>query len=249
MSGSVGADLKLLETLFDTLCDVVFCVKDRDGRYLAVNHALVIRVQAPNKPAMVGKRANDFFPAELATAYDQQDQDVFQTGQAVVDQLEQITNPDGSMGWYLTNKFPYHDPTTADVAGVIGVSQDLHTPSDSELSIDNLSLVVQAIKQNLAHSLRVDDLATLIGLSAEQLDRRMKKVFRLSTKKYIMKCRLERSAELLRGTANTLAQIACDCGFSDQSALTRQFRETFLLTPAVYRQSHRPTLRPNESKS
>jgi len=246
MGGNLGSDLKLLETLFDTLWDVVFCVKDRDGRYLAVNQALAIRVQAPNKPAMVGKRASDFFPAELAAAYDQQDQDVFHTGQPVVDQLEQITNPDGTMGWYLTNKFPYQDPT-AQVSGVIGVSQDLHTPSDSELSIDNLSLVVQAIKQNLAQSLRVDDLAALVGLSAEQLDRRMKKVFRLSTKKYIMKCRLERSAERLRNTTHTLAQIACDCGFSDQSALTRQFRDTFLLTPAVYRQTHQPrTLRPQQ---
>lgn len=236
MERNLGSDPKLLETLFDTLWDVVFCIKDRAGCYVAVNQALVLRVQAPNKPAMLGKRAADFFRPELATAYDQQDEAVFSTGNPVVDQLEQITNPDGTMGWYLTNKFPYLDPTSQ-IVGVIGVSQDLHTPSDSELSIDNLSTVVQAIKQNLAQSLRVDDLANLIGLSAEQLDRRMKKVFRLSTKKYIMKCRLERSAELLRNTTHSLAQIACDCGFSDQSALTRQFRETFLLTPAVYRQT------------
>ena len=81
----------------------------------------------------------------------------------------------------------------------------------------------------------MEDLAGLIGLSTEQLDRRMKRVFRLSPKKYIIKCRLERSAELLTTTEMTLAQIAGACGFSDQSALTRQFRDAFLVTPAAYR--------------
>ncbi|MBL8855063.1 MAG: AraC family transcriptional regulator [Planctomycetaceae bacterium] len=237
-----GSNAKLLETLFDTLWDVVFCIKDRHGRYIAVNQALSLRVHAANKQAMIGKQARDFFAADLAQAYDLQDQAVFETGQAVIDQLEQITNPDGTMGWYLTNKFPFLDEQSA-IVGVIGVSQDLHTPSDSELSIANLGQVVANIKTNLNQPLRGDELAKLIDLSAEQLDRRMKKVFRLSTKKYIMKCRLEKSAELLRTTDRSLAQIAIDCGFSDQSALTRQFKETFLWTPAAYRQSQRTTSR------
>lgn len=233
-----GSNTKLLETLFDTLWDVVFCIKDREGRYVAVNQSLALRVQAANKQAMIGKQAKDFFPTELARAYDQQDQTVFDTGQAVVDQLEQIKNADGTMGWYLTNKFPFLDDHGS-IQGVIGVSQDLHTPSASELSIANLSQIVATIKSNLAQQLRVEELAKLIDLSAEQLDRRMKRVFRLSTKKYIMKCRLEKSAELLRLTDHGLAQIAFDCGFSDQSAFTRQFKETFLWTPAAYRQSQR----------
>lgn len=227
-------DLRLMETLFDTLWDVVFCVKDRTGRYVAVNHAFVARTQAGSKQAMLGKCAGDFFPHSLAQVYNQQDEKLFESGRAVVDQLEQITNPDGTMGWYLANKFPWRDAEDQ-VIGLIGVSQDLHTPSDSELSIANLGRVVTFIKQNLDQALKVEDLAGLIGLSTEQLDRRMKRVFRLSPKKYIIKCRLERSAELLTTTDMTLAQIAGACGFSDQSALTRQFRDAFLVTPAAYR--------------
>jgi len=232
--------------LFDTLWDTVFCIKDREGRYVAVNQALVLRVQAANKQSLIGRRAADFFRREWAELYDQQDHQVLVSGKALLDQLEQITNPDGTTGWYLTHKFPWRDEQQ-DVIGVIGVSQDLHTPSDSELSIANLGQVVTAIKQRLSESLKVEDLAALIGLSAEQLDRRMKKVFRLSTKKYIMKCRLEQSAELLRSTTLGLAQIAVDCGFSDQSALTRQFRETFLVTPAAYRQGRTTDLKGGSS--
>jgi len=226
--------IALLESLFDTLGDVVFCVKDRMGCYVAVNHAFAARAQAGSKQAMLGKQARDFFRPELAAVYDRQDQSLFRSGKAVVDQLEQITNPDGSTGWYLAHKFPWLDPQRQ-IVGLIGLSQDLHTPSDSELAIANLQVVVTTIKEGLDQPCKVENLAQLIDLSAEQLDRRMKKVFRLSTKKFIIKCRLERSAEMLASTQLSLAQIAARCGFSDQSAFTRQFRETFLETPAAYR--------------
>lgn len=239
---NLSSSAPVLETLFDTLWDIVFCIKDRDGRYVAVNQALVLRVRASSKQALLGRRAADFFRPEWAEIYDQQDRQVLVSGKPLADQLEQITNPDGTAGWYLTHKFPWRDEDLA-VIGVIGVSQDLHTPSDSELSIANLGMVVTTIKQRLSQPLKVEELAALIGLSAEQLDRRMKKVFRLSTKKYIMKCRLEHGAELLRSTSLSLAQIALDCGFSDQSALTRQFRETFMVTPAAYRQGLTPDLK------
>lgn len=228
--------IQLLQRVFDSLGDVVFCVKDTQGRYLAVNQAFADRAGAPNKVAMIGKTAADFFKRELADVYLMQDRELFETGKAVVDQLEKITNVDGTVGWYLANKYPMRDSAN-EIAGLIGVSQDLHTPSDSELALANLEVVVQTIKENLDQPPRVEQLARLAGLSAEQLDRRMKRVFRLSTKKYMMKCRLELSAELLADPGISLAAIADRCGFADQSAFTRQFRSTFLTTPAAYRVS------------
>lgn len=228
--------IQLLQRVFDSLGDVVFCVKDTQGRYLAVNQAFSDRAGAPNKTSMIGKTAADYFKQELADVYLLQDQELFETGKAVVDQLEKITNVDGTVGWYLANKYPMRDATGA-IAGLIGVSQDLHTPSDSDLALANLEVVVQTIKENLDQPPRVEQLARLAGLSAEQLDRRMKRVFRLSTKKYMMKCRLELGAELLSDPGISLASIADRCGFTDQSAFTRQFRSTFLTTPAAYRAS------------
>jgi len=230
------SQMMLLESLFDTLWDIVFCVKDLDCRYVSVNQAFATRVNAVSKQSMIGRTAADFFRSELALVYEQQDQQLFETGKSVVDQLEQITNSDGSVGWYLANKFPLRDENHV-VIGLVGVSQDLHAPNDSELKIANLGRVVEAIKASLAQPMKVEALAQIIGLSPEQLDRRMKKIFRLSTKKFIIKCRLEHSADLLSSTKLSLVEIASHCGFSDQSAFTRQFRATFLTTPANYRQA------------
>lgn len=223
-----------LQRIFDSLGDVVFCVKNLDLQYIAVNQAFADRAGARSKQSMLGQTAADFFAPELAAVYQRQDLQLFRTGKPVVDQLEQITNVDGSVGWYLANKYPITN-AAGNVSGLVGVSQDLHTPSDSDLALANLERVVHTIKTQLDRPLRVEQLAELAGLSSEQLDRRMKRVFRLSTKKFIMKCRLEHSAELLADSRISLAEVADRCGFADQSALTRQFRSTFLTTPAAYR--------------
>ena len=74
-----------------------------------------------------------------------------------------------------------------------------------------------------------------VAMSGDQLDRRMKRVFRLSTKKYIMKSRLEKATRLLVHSDQSLVEIASQCGFADQSAFTRHFRAVVQVTPAIYR--------------
>ncbi|QHE92092.1 helix-turn-helix domain-containing protein [Pandoraea fibrosis] len=53
--------------------------------------------------------------------------------------------------------------------------------------------------------------------------------------RHLMRLRLARAASLLAETDATLADIALDVGFNDQSALTHAFRQHFGQTPAVWR--------------
>lgn len=230
-------DLSLMERVFDRMGDVVFCTKDRDRRYMSVNRAFVARVNVSGKADLIGKTAKDFFPESLADGYHSQDQTVLENGQEVLDQLEQITNIDGSLGWYLASKFPVVDEQRQ-IVGLVGISQDLHTPSDRDLEMANLQNVVRQIRNTLEHPQRTDALAASVSLSAEQLDRRMKRVFRLSTKKFIMKSRLEEASRQLVQTNNSLADIASACGFADQSAFTKQFRVATRQTPLAYRKQN-----------
>lgn len=239
--GKLELPLEQLEQIFDTLSDVVCCVKDRQGEYRMVNHAFVARANAKSKNAVVGKRAADIFPLELANEYDAQDQTVFRTERGFHDRLEQITNADGTIGWYLASKFPWRDQQQR-LIGLISLSQDLHTPSDSELELSQLNQVVEYIRQHLNEDLSASKLAQSVGLTPFQLDRRMKRVFRLSLKKFIMKSRLEEVSRRLIETDQPLSKIALACGFNDQSALTRQFRATALMPPAAFRQQHRQSL-------
>ncbi len=228
---------ELVETVFDALGDVVYCVKDRQHRYCSVNQAFAERVNVFDKSEMIGRTARDFFPPSLAEVYEGQDQVVFGHARPIQDQLERITHRDGSMGWFLASKFPLTG-TDGEITALVGISQDLHTPSDSDLELANLGSVVEYIRNNLDQPLRVEQLADRISLSQVQLDRRMKRVFRLSTKKFIIKCRLEEATRRLVNTDQPLAEIALACGFSDQSAFTRQFRAAENIPPLMYRKKH-----------
>ena len=227
-------ELGFIEQIFDGLSDVVFCVKDREGVYQSVNLAFVDRVNGNDKSDLIGKSASQVFAKSLASGYEIQDQTIFESGRPFQDQLERITNSDGSIGWYLASKFPMFDADNH-VIGLVGISQDLDWPSDSNLEMANLKSIVEYIKDNLDQSLRTDQLANQFSLSAVQLDRRMKRVFRLSTKKFIMKCRLEKASRQLASTSISVSDIALACGFTDQSALTRQFRNATSDTPANFR--------------
>ena len=229
-------ELPEISRVFDCLGDVVFCVKDFQGRYIIVNDAFADRVKSDDKSEVIGKTAEQFFPSELAETYRQQDEIVLKQGNPISDQLEQITNVDGTIGWYLASKFPLI--RDGQVVGLVGISQDLQTPSDRDLEMANLKSTVEFIRQNLAQSFRTDQLASRVSMSALQLDNRMKRVFRLSTKKFIMKTRLEEATRKLIQTDDALSVIAADCGFADQSAFTRQFRSTTQMTPAAFRKQH-----------
>ena len=177
--------LGFVEHVFDGLGDIVYCVKDQAGVYRSVNLAFVARVNGTDKSDLLGKTASQVFSKTLAEGYEQQDRVVFQTGRPIQDQLERITNSDGSIGWYLASKFPIHDRDEM-VVGLVGISQDLNWPNDGNPELAELKAVVEYIKDNLDQSLKTEHLARQISLSTVQLDRRMKRVFRLSTKKFIM---------------------------------------------------------------
>lgn len=229
--------IAMTERLFEPLSDVVYCVKDCDGRYLAVNSAFVDRVNLKSKSQIIGKTADEIFPDRLASGYLEQDEEVLQRGAAIGDRLERISNRGGSIGWYLASKYPVLNEDRREVIGLIGVSQDLHAPSTGDLKIVRLAEVVEYIQAHLDEPLRMDDLAKLAELSVTQFDRRMRKVFRLSAKQFVIKCRIEEATRLLVETDRAIGDIALACGFSDQSAFTRQFKATTGQPPGEFRKA------------
>jgi AraC-like DNA-binding protein len=99
-----------------------------------------------------------------------------------------------------------------------------------------LERVLAHVRQHLDQPLRITALSRLAGLSPYQLDRRMKAVFGMPLKALIDRERIEKACELLRSSPNYISQIALECGYTDQAAFTRHFRQTVGLTPTAYRQ-------------
>jgi PAS domain S-box-containing protein len=228
------ASPRFCERLFAHLPDVVFCLKDRQRRYRAANLAFAQRLGFNHPRALLGRMADEFFSPDLAAAYREQDLQVLESGREMSDRLELVTNRDGSLGWYLATKVPLHDAKGA-VIGLASISRDLGTPSEDDTEYAGIARTVAFIQANLEEDLRPDELAAQAGLSPSQLDRRMRKVFHLTTSQFIRKARIDTAVELLTTSSLPVAEIALRCGYGDQTAFSRQFRSTVGMPPAAYR--------------
>jgi AraC-like DNA-binding protein len=222
------------EALFDCLDDLVFFVKNRRAEYVVVNQTLVERLRARNKSDLIGRRADEVFPAPLGAGYRQQDEQVLRTGVPIRNQLELHFYPNGRRGWCVTNKLPIRG-RDGRIAGLVGFSRDLQAANERGADFAQVAEAVRRIQTRYHEPLKVSELARRAGLSVYQFDRRMRRIFRITAGQLIQKVRMEAALERLRASDASIACIASDCGYCDQSAFTRKFRQTAGYSPSEYR--------------
>ena len=90
------------------------------------------------------------------------------------------------------------------------------------------------MEAHYGETVRMQALAKLAGLSLSQLERQFHRVFHLTPQQWLTRLRIEAAMELLRG-GDSIAAIGQACGFSDQSAFSRQFKISVGATPRDYR--------------
>jgi PAS domain S-box-containing protein len=228
----------MADRLFAEVPDIVFCIKNIQGQYISANHAFAERLGLRSTSSILGKTAAELFPPHLAATYLAQDEFVFQQGKEINDRLELVFNRDGSLGWYLARKIPLLGKGGT-IVGLASISRDLLTPGDADLRFTGLAKVIEKIHRDYALELKLSELAEIAQLSPSQLERRMRKIFKLTTSQFIRKTRIEAAAHMLTETDKAIIDIAFDCGYGDQSAFTRQFKSTVGMAPGAYRGTYR----------
>jgi len=164
---------------------------------------------------------------------------VVETGHMLTNELEFITRPDRTIGWFLTSKSRWTDEA-GEVVGVVSVSVDLRTDVDADAPHARLAAVVEVARRRFAEPIEVADLALAADMSVAQLERAMRRVLGLSPKQLVMRFRLEEGLRLLTTTELAIAEVAHRCGYYDQSAFSRHFRKVVGSSPNAYRTAHRP---------
>ena len=92
------------------------------------------------------------------------------------------------------------------------------------------------IREKLDCDLTRDDVARHAGISPSHFSRLLKERTGRSFTELLRQCRIDLACELLLGTDLTLAEIAGNCGFCDQSYFTNVFHETKQMTPRQFRE-------------
>ncbi len=223
--------LEAADALFDAISDVLYCVKDRDRRYITVNEAFVRRAGMRNRSELIGRTAGEVFPGILAAGYEQMDDEVFAKGETVRDRIELITQASGGMGWFVAQKTPIRN-SAGEVIALAGISRDL---GETKGDLGALASIVDRLHRDYGQPLRIEELAKQSGLSWSQFQRRVRNITGLTPRQLLTKTRVEAAAQALLRSDKPLSSIAAECGFYDQAAFSRQFRSATGLTPRDYR--------------
>jgi AraC-like DNA-binding protein len=104
---------------------------------------------------------------------------------------------------------------------------------------DRYARLIGQMSIRLQEKLSRDELAALVRLNANYLDRSFQRQFGLTPMQMLRDMRLQRSKQLLERTDDTLESIATQCGMSDASYLCKQFKKRYGLLPGEYRESVR----------
>ncbi|MBN3756154.1 helix-turn-helix transcriptional regulator [Paraburkholderia sp. Tr-20389] len=112
-------------------------------------------------------------------------------------------------------------------------------PQRTAIAPHRLQLAQDFMLTDLSTNVRLDDVASLIGLSPAHFSRAFKQCTGLSPHQWRLKERLEHACRMLIKSPHTIAQIAVSTGFSDQAHFTRVFRRLYGVTPAAWKREAR----------
>ncbi|MBS0251538.1 MAG: helix-turn-helix transcriptional regulator [Proteobacteria bacterium] len=99
--------------------------------------------------------------------------------------------------------------------------------------------VREFIHENLDNSISLADMAQVVNLSVFHFVKQFQKKFGCAPYAYVMAQRLDRVKQLITDEPISLKVAAAQCGFSDQSHMTRVFRRVFKITPGEFRKQMR----------
>ena len=133
--------------------------------------------------------------------------------------------------------FPLHDSNGELIGTMCGF---YYTEKNDNLQVARTKLqpaIDWMIKHNNAPT-SLDELAKLTQLSVTHFRRLFVKTFNESPAKYAIRLRLNQARDALENTNQTIAAIAFDAGFYDQSHFIKAFHRIYKMNPTNYRKRH-----------
>jgi len=232
----IGVTAPEVVELFDFLEDLPLWMKDVDGHYQWVNVAFVLNFGLQNRAEVIGRTDYDLCGEVLANQYRIDDEKVLR-GERVLSRVELVGRFDHTARWCLTSKIPLRDPS-GKIVGTAGITrpldqQGLAAPADAVLSA-----AIRYISQRYNESITNADLARVCRLSVRAFERQFRSTYGNSPHDYIRQLRVRMSCRPLVFSRASLAEVASDCGFADQSHFTKEFRRLMGETPGAYRGRH-----------
>jgi PAS domain S-box-containing protein len=151
-----------LETMLNKFPDRIY-FKDRQSRFIKISQSVAKRLGMTNSAEVIGKTDFDFQTPAKAREYYEDDQRIIQTGEPLVNKIEEQLQPNGETEWVSVTKVPMRD-SEGNIVGLVGINRNINQLKRTEellrLAAGKLEEEVAKRTAELSHERRV--LRTLI---------------------------------------------------------------------------------------
>ncbi|MFC7338238.1 helix-turn-helix domain-containing protein [Haloferula chungangensis] len=225
--------------LFEHLPSTFFYAKDERHRYVGVNH-LVLRdvFGLESLDGLLGRTDSEFQPPALAEAYHAEDRRVMESRQALPGQVWLVPHVKGAPKWYVSTKAPMFD-AEGEVVGIAGVMYSVDSPKERVAYFRELAPVIAHMEQHFSESVSMREMAKMVGLSSTRFNLRFRQILHMSPSEYQLRLRIVTAQRMLTLSDKTMAEIAVECGFCDQSHFGKRFLKATGMSPKSYRSQFR----------
>lgn len=103
--------------------------------------------------------------------------------------------------------------------------------------LEAINRAIEFIETDPSEKINLDEIAEYAFLSKYHFHRIFKSIIGNTTKEYLTRLRLEKSAQLLKNSAKSVNEIAYECGYTSPETFTRAFKSFFSTTPTLFRES------------
>lgn len=226
-----------LAQLFEYLPEVYLYIKNQQGRFVKVNRELANLRGCKNPDSMIGLTDFDLHPRHLAEQYVAEDRRVMQGKVPLPNQVWLVPDHQGVLKWHVSSKIPLFD-SRGRVIGIAGAMRDIERAEMMLAPYQEMEQVLTYVMNHYAERIEVGTMARLVHLSVSQFDRRFKQLFQMTPQQYILRVRINTACHQLTNSRQSIAEIAQQTGFYDQSYFTKQFRKQMKVTPLAYRKRY-----------
>jgi AraC-like DNA-binding protein len=116
---------------------------------------------------------------------------------------------------------------------------ELHRSTTFEKSVseipESITKTVHFMELHYEQPVNLDEMADIAGLSKYHFLRQFNRFIGLTPLEYLNKLRIEKAAELLRATEQTLDEVAVSVGFANGNYFSKVFRHWVGMSPGKYR--------------
>ncbi|MDQ2680892.1 MAG: AraC family transcriptional regulator [Candidatus Eremiobacteraeota bacterium] len=147
--------------------------------------------------------------------------------------------------WAINSELEADEPQGRLFADSLGVALAAHLIAhyacgrvhklDGRLSKRRLGDVMDYIAEHLATNLTLEELSRVINVSPSHFGMLFKNALGIPVHQYVIHARVEAAVRLLSTTPDSLSDVALQCGFANQSHMTKCMQRALNVTPGSLR--------------